>query len=86
MGHICSFPSKPSASGGEEDAQVHLNSYFVDAAQIGCEANWDRIPDVNHVTLHSFLQMAKHAGFTVQQLKLIPAGYVYLKPNNSNSK
>ena len=58
-----------------EDAKLQINDQFVQAAQIDWEANQDRIPDVNRVTLWRFRNLVREAGFSILQLKLLPVGY-----------
>jgi ubiquinone/menaquinone biosynthesis C-methylase UbiE len=69
-----------------EDARQHLSRQFVEAARIDWQASRDRIPDVNHVTLHHFRQMVRRAGFTILQLRVLPIGYDFLKSADSAPK
>ena len=66
-----------------QDIQDRLNARFVQAAQIDWEAAGDRIPNVNRVTLHRFRALVNQAGFSIQQLELLPVGYDNLKNNRS---
>jgi SAM-dependent methyltransferase len=66
-----------------QDTQDRLNAKFVQPAQIDWEAAGDRIPDVNRVTLRRFRALVKQAGFSIQQLELLPVGYDNLKNHRS---
>ena len=66
-----------------QDVQDRLNVRFVPAAQIDWETAGDRIPDVNRVTLRRFRALVKQAGFSIQQLVLLPVGYDNLKNHRS---
>jgi ubiquinone/menaquinone biosynthesis C-methylase UbiE len=66
-----------------QDTQDRLNAKFVQAAKIDWEAAGDRIPDVNRVTLRRFHALVKQAGFSIQQLELLPVGYDNLKNHSS---
>jgi len=67
-----------------QDNLNHLNSQFVESAQIDWRAG--HIPNVNHVTLGYFRRLVQKSGFKILQLKLLPIGYDFLKSDSSALK